>query len=75
MICAKDMIPKGLKSSVVYKYTCDACKASYIDETTRHISSRISEHLSHDKNSHIYKHIIASTKCKALANADSFLSF
>ena len=37
------------------------------------VSTRISEHLSHDKNSHIYKHIMASTKCKALANADSFV--
>ena len=73
MTSVKDMIPKGLKSSVVYKFTCDACKASYIGETTRHISTQISEHLSHDKNSHIYKHIMASKKCKALANADSFV--
>ena len=73
MSSVKDMIPKGLKSSVVYKFTCEACKASYIGETTRHISTQISEHLSHDKNSHIYKHTMASRKYKALANADSFV--
>ena len=49
MFSAKDMIPKGLKFNVVYKVTCDACKATYIGETIRHISTRISEHLSHEK--------------------------
>ena len=37
----------------------------------RQLYTRISEHLSHDKNSHISKHIMGSAKCKALANADS----
>ena len=29
------------------------CSACYIGETTRHLSSRIVEHLKTDKNSHI----------------------
>ena len=40
----KDKIPFALRSNIVYKYTCDACQASYIGESTRHIKTRIAEH-------------------------------
>ena len=73
MFSTKDSISESLKSNVVYKFTCDACKASYIGETTRHISTRISEHLNTDKSSNIYKHINASPNCKAECNFDSFV--
>lgn len=73
MFSPKDMILDNLKSHVVYKFTCDACKASYIDETTRHISTRISEHLTSDKKSKVYKHIRAVDSCKAACNKDSFV--
>ena len=41
----KDNIPKEMRSRVVYKYSCEACKASYIGKTIRTLASRISEHL------------------------------
>ena len=41
----KDKIPIDLQSSLVYKYSCDSCKASYIGKTKRHLRSRIAEHL------------------------------
>ena len=62
-----------MKSNIVYKFTCDACKASYIGETTRHIFTKISEHLATDKSSNIYKHINASDSCKAACDIDSFV--
>ena len=40
----KDKIPISLCSSVVYNYTCGGCNASYIGNTTRNLSMRISEH-------------------------------
>ena len=41
----KDQVPNSLRSCVVYKYNCDSCNATYVGKTTRHFSTRISEHL------------------------------
>ncbi|XP_065647894.1 uncharacterized protein LOC136077140 [Hydra vulgaris] len=43
--CIKDPLPKMLKSNVVYKFSCAGCNASYIGETSRHLTTRINEHL------------------------------
>ena len=40
----KDSIPSDLQSSVIYKFTCGSCSASYIGKTKRHLKTRISEH-------------------------------
>ena len=50
----KDTLPKSLQSYVVYQYTCAGCKACYVGETKRHLSTRIEEHLGKDKKYHIY---------------------
>ena len=42
---AKDLIPSGLRSRVVYKFSCVGCNACYIGETSRHLSTRMIEHL------------------------------
>ena len=59
----------SLKSFVVYKFTCAGCNARYIGETTRHLTTRIKEHLVSDKNSHIFKHINNSPNPLSKANA------
>ena len=41
----KDKVPKYLRSSVVYLFNCRCCSASYVGQTTRHLHTRISEHL------------------------------
>ena len=41
----KDRIPKFLRSSVVYLFKCRCCSASYVGQTTRHLHTRVSEHL------------------------------
>ena len=61
----KDPLPSHLKSGVVYKFTCAVCNSRYIGETMRHLSTRIKEHTSTDKNSHIYKHFLSSPNCKS----------
>ena len=41
----KDRIPKFLRSGVVYLFKCRCCSASYMGQTTRHLHTRVSEHL------------------------------
>ena len=41
----KDKVPKFLKSSVVYLFKCRCSSASYVGQTTRHLHTRVSEHL------------------------------
>ena len=41
----KDKIPARLRSHVVYNFTCRSCGASYIGETTRHLHTRVANHM------------------------------
>lgn len=72
MFVVKDIIPSSLKSCVVYKFNCSSCNACYIGEYHRHLATRISEHLTSDKNSHIYKHINKSPNCTRECDQNSF---
>ena len=56
LLGVKNIIPKPLQSSVVYKYTCPGCSCSYIGKTDRCLQTRIKEH-GHSNDSEIYKHI------------------
>ena len=58
----KDSIPRSLRSNVIYKFLCAGCNSVYVGETSRHLSTRVHEHLHSDKNSHIYKHLKSSDK-------------
>ena len=40
----KDILPMELQSSVIYKYSCSCCNATYVGMTKRQLSVRISEH-------------------------------
>ena len=61
-----------LRSCVVYKFTCAECNSVYVGETSRHISTRVREHLFSDKNSHIFKHLQSSDACKNACNETCF---
>ena len=53
----KDKIPNSLRSNIaVYEFTCPGCNNSYIGETERNLSTRLSEHSDPPKSS-IYKHL------------------
>lgn len=45
MLPNKDPVPTGLASNVVYKFQCEHCEMCYIGETTRHLVTRIKEHI------------------------------
>ena len=69
----KDLIPKELKSCVVYRFRCAGCGACYVGETSRHICTRINEHLNMDKASHIFKHLQDSPRCRAFCSSECFV--
>ena len=68
----KDSIPQGLRSLVVYKFTCSSCGACYVEETFRYLSTRINEHLKTDKASHLYKHLMSSEGGRQKCTPDCF---
>ena len=41
----KDRIPLRLRSHVVYNFTCGSCGSSYVEETTRQLHTRVSNHM------------------------------
>ena len=40
-----DKLPKLMRSGVAYLFKCRCCSASFVGQTTRHLHTRISEHL------------------------------
>ena len=64
LITVKDCVPRSLRSCVVYKFTCAGCNSISIGEASRHLLTRVREHLFKDKNSHIFKHLKSSSSCK-----------
>ena len=43
-ICFKDFVPETLRSSLIPKFSCGSCTASYIGKTFRQIKVRLLEH-------------------------------
>ena len=72
MFNVKDPIPKSLKSFVVYKFSFPGCNACCIGETTRHLSTRIKEHLETDKKSYIFAHLVNNETCKVISTGNCF---
>ena len=68
----KDQCLSILRSFVVYRFTCLGCNASYIGETTRHLTMRIKEHLETSSKSHIFKHFGSNRNCKELCDTECF---
>ena len=75
----KDRQPKLSRSNLIYRYTCECCKAFYIGKTERQLGMRISEHmgvsvrtgkaLKAKPHSDIFDHC---QKCKCHINPDNF---
>ena len=41
----KDVIPKELRSHLVYKFSCSSCNATYYGKRERHLNVRSGEHI------------------------------
>ena len=68
----KDPLPDRLRTRVVYKFSCSSCNACYIGETSRHFATRVREHLSSDRSSHVFKHLQSSESCRISCSVDCF---
>ena len=68
----KDPLPDRLRTRVVYKFSCASFNACYIGETSRHFATRVREHLSSDRSSHVFKHLQSSESCRISCSADCF---
>ena len=42
--CFKDFVPETLRSSLIYKFSCGSCTASYIGKTYKLFKVGVSEH-------------------------------
>ena len=38
-------MPDSIQSSVIYNFRCNRCNAVYIGKTSRHLSTRIADHI------------------------------
>ena len=72
MFGLKDLIPRGPRTGVFYKLLCAGCNACYVGEITQHFSTHVSEHMSSDRTSHIFKHLQNSEHCRTLCSNDCF---
>ena len=72
LLTVMDRVHRSIPSCVVYKFFCAGCNSVYIGERTRHLSTRVREHLYTDKNAHIVKHLKNSLSCKSLCNESCF---
>ena len=72
LLNVKDTVPRSLRSNVVYKFNCAECNSAYVGETSRHLYTRVRDHLCTDKNSNILKHHKSSDKCKKACNDSCF---
>ena len=65
----KDTLNKGMRSAVVYKFSCPECGVQYVGSTTRSLATRTAEHagvsvrtgrpLSQPPQSHIRDHLLS----------------
>ena len=75
LLSAKDAIFKLSRSRVVYKFSCAGDGNCYVGETNRPLATRVREHLTSDKNSHIFQHIHGSETCRTLCSENCFSIF
>ena len=59
----EDLIPKDLKSFLVYKFTCASCSSNYIGKNCRHLKTSAEEHTKMDNKSLIFKHLHSTATC------------
>ena len=58
----KDRAPSHVRSSIVYKFTCSSCKATYYGKTSRHFIVRCREHLGVNKKGKNIKGVSSSIR-------------
>ena len=57
----KDIMPKRLKSMVVYRVHCTNCDATYMGKTKRHMETRLKEHRDPRKPTAVTDHMLRNS--------------
>ena len=68
----KDPVRRELRTCVVYNFLCAGCNACYVSETSRHLSTRVREHLISDRASHIFSHLHNSPQWRSHCSDECF---
>ena len=68
----KDPFPDRPRARFVYKFSCASCNACYVGETSLHFSTRVHEHLSSDRSSHVCRHLQGLASCRTSCDLDCF---
>ena len=63
LLILKLSFDRDLKSHVVYEIKCTGCGSIYVGQTSRHVTTRITEH--QKKDSHVVQHLI---ECRGATN-------
>ena len=66
LFSVKDPIPNGLRSCVVYKFSCVGCAVCYVAYTC------VREQLQTETASHIFKHLESSSACLSACSRGNF---
>ena len=61
-----------VRVSFITEFSCAGCNASYIGESTRHLCTRVREHLLSDKSSHVQRHLQSSGTCHDSCDTECF---
>ena len=56
----------------IISLSCASCNSCYVGETSRHLSTRIREHLNRDRSSHIFQYLQQSEACRSSRSAECF---
>ena len=72
MFGVEDTIRRKLRTCVVYRFLCADCNTCYVGETSKHLSTRVREHLVSDRTSYIFGHLHNSPQCRTLCSDDCF---
>ena len=59
----KSSFDRDLKSHVVYEIKCKGCGSIYVEQTSRHVTTRITEH--QKKDSQVGQHLV---ECRGATN-------
>ena len=57
LVNVENVVPEGLRTLVVYKFSCTSCNACFVGETSQHFSTRIRKHLFSYRSSNVFRHL------------------
>ena len=72
MFGVEDTIRRKLRTCVAYRFLCADCNTCYVGETSKHLSTRVREHLVSDRTSYIFGHLHNSPQCGTLCSDECF---